>query len=177
MEREQGALSRLDACSLCRSGSLIPACATELLLFDAFAVPVVNLGSHSSELAKSRCRAIPVRGFPSGWDRSAKPCCAPRRRVWRDICAAGSIEPGFAQRFRRLRLDQTSSTLRALRKKKRAKARSFSGTQDSVRTSRSCHPFPCTFSPTSPRNPCPCRHCGPCSRSWQSCNRSCLCSR
>lgn len=177
MEREQGALSRFDACSLRRSGSLIPACATELLLFNAFAVPVVNLGSYSSELAKSRCRAIPVRAFPSGWDWSAKPGCAPRRCVWRHICAAGSIKPGFAQRFRRLWLDPTSSTLRALRKKKRAKARSFFGTQDSVRTSRPCHPFPCTFSPTSPRNPCPCRHCGPCSRSWQSCNHSCLCSR
>ncbi len=103
IEWEQGALSRLDACSLRRSGSLIPACATELLLFNAFAVPVVNLGSHSSELARSRCRAIPVRAFPSGWDWSAKRCCAPRRRVWRDICAAGSIKPGFAQRFRRLR--------------------------------------------------------------------------
>jgi hypothetical protein len=55
--------------------------ATEHLLLNALAVPVVDLGSPFAALAKSRCRAVVVRAFQSGWDWSGEPCCAPRRRT------------------------------------------------------------------------------------------------
>ena len=47
----------------------------------ARAVPAVDPGSHSSARAVPRYRALAVRAFASGWDWSAKPCCAPRRRT------------------------------------------------------------------------------------------------
>jgi hypothetical protein len=72
---------RFDARSLGRSNSSIPACAAELLFFNALALSVVDSGSLFSALAKSLCPAIVVRAFASGWDWNAKPCCAPRPRL------------------------------------------------------------------------------------------------
>jgi len=74
---------------------LIEPCARDWTsLLQRLAVPGVDLASLFSVPARSRCRAIVVRAFVSGWDWNAKPCCAPRRRT-RSITSGGGRRKVF----------------------------------------------------------------------------------